>query len=60
MPVVPTCPGSYIGYIGELPDAIRTVSTVSASVTACVGYPPRDSLLVTTGTLTCRSNVERR
>jgi len=56
MPVTPTYPGVYIE---ELTSAVRTVTAVSTSVTAFVGFTPRGPLGEPV-TLTSFSDYERR
>jgi hypothetical protein len=56
MPVTPTYPGVYIE---ELPSAVRTITAVSTSVTAFVGYTPRGPM-GTPVTLTSFADFERR
>ncbi|GII88917.1 tail protein [Sphaerisporangium siamense] len=56
MPVTPTYPGVYIE---ELPSTVRTITGVSTSVTAFVGYTPRGPVN-TPVTLTGFADYERR
>ncbi|RSM87843.1 phage tail sheath family protein [Kibdelosporangium aridum] len=56
MPVTPTYPGVYIE---ELPSAVRTITGVSTSVTAFVGYTTRGPVNVPV-TLTSFADYERR
>ena len=54
MPVTPTYPGVYIE---ELPSGVHTITAVTTSVTAFVGYTPRGP--VTPETLTSFADFER-
>jgi phage tail sheath protein FI len=56
MPVTPTYPGVYVE---ELPSAVRTITAVSTSVTAFVGFTPRGPVGVPV-TLTSFADFERR